>query len=1211
MKKYNNSIKNGVLKKILTANLKMKLTGIFMFMFFLQIHAGSYGQDIRISIDLRDSSIERILDKIEQLTSYKLLYSTDDVDVNRKSSIVADNETLNQVLTKLFEGMDTSFIVLDEQIILRKTLRTGQSTVVAKGLQRTVKGLVLDNYGLPLLGVSVVVKGENRGATTDFDGKFSIQVTAGDTLVLSFIGFSEQEVPITKDDFYTIRLQEASFQLQGVEVVSNGYQTISKERATGAFDKVPKKVLESKIIQDVFTKIEGEVTGLLFDGQPDQTGTFGSEVTIRGVNTFQGERKPLIVLDGFPLEGTPTERRVQTNTINPNDIESISVLKDAAAASIWGIRAANGVIVIKTKQGQKNQKITAQLSVSTAITQERNFTKTRFASAADQIDFVREAFEVNSNQLGGTELLFEGDVNGVSLPLLNPAVETILLARRGDISAVEAESRFAELSNRDIRREISKAIRSRIWNQYNLALYGGGANYTFNSSILFNLNQNEILRQDSQQLIANIRNTFDLSDKIQFRSSINYTQRKSNNSFLGANPERILASESILGRITDENGLRVPMQNLNLFSNLAPGANQQTSDLAVARGFLPLTFNVLDEIDNSDDTDRNSDIRLQAAVDYKINKRFTATASYQYEQQQNNNRVLSNENTFLVRATVAQFAQLDPDTGIATEFPVPIGSFLDVRTRNTRSFTARAQLNYDRQFNDGLHKLTALAGYEVRRTVLEENINNRIFGYNNESLTSVPVDLVTLFVNPLSPFFSSSRIPNPGNFRNITFIENRFVSSYANMAYTYDDTYTLSGSIRLDDTNLFGSSNRFRNIPLYSLGFKWNMKRNLFPNNNLVNRLDLRATFGENGNVARRTSPFLLATIEQEFGVFNNLSAAVSNPPNPLLRLERTQSFNLGLDFGLFNSDAIDGTIEYYRNRSDDLLAQANINTTLGVRNIIQNIGEITNEGINASLRLLPINTANFRFETKGNFSFNTNRITRSDIDLRDIFTYTLGGSNLLGDDVNAIYSFRYGGLDNTGSPQYINQENEIDNFENNTPDVGDLVKSGTTLPPYFGSWINEVSYKNFSFRVLTTFKAGHIFRASAAEGLFFDPAQSLNLNTFNAGAGVAQRWRVPGDENRTRIPRIPSISETFSNRYNFFGLADEHIASADHIRLNQITLAYALSDDFLNRTGLRSLNLSLQADNIAVWNFNQFNIDPEATIPRPVTISFRLTTSF
>jgi len=845
------------------------------------------------------------------------------------------------------------------------------------------------------------------------------------------------------------------------------------------------------------------------------------------------------------------------------------------------------------------------LSVSTAFTPKPDLLSNGLASPVAQVAYKTELFEK-----GGyfrTDQLYSGDLNRVSLEQLDPVIEVLLLQQRGGISQAGAEGRLEQLANTDLRQEYSDLIlRPTLWNQYNLGISGGGEKYDFRIALSYNKNEEGLIGAGADQIIMNVDNTADLSKKIKVRTSINLSQNKINAgpnngpilglpSFGNVNPRNVFDRLPITSRILDDNANLLPMPGFG-------GVNPLSSELAIRQGFAyPWTFNLKQEFDNADNVTKRTEIRMQSAIDYTILKGLAATLSYQYEWGVINERNHYNENVFAVRNAVNLFTQLD-ENGNASSNPIPVGGILDVSSAFETSHTFRGQLNYDQNFNKGLHRVTAIAGYEARQTVRELN-SDRKYGYDEQSLNNRQPDFVSQVRLPLDPFNSPLLIES-NSFENFT--ENRFISYYANGAYTLDDTYTFSGSIRLDDTNLFGLSDEARNIPLYSLGAKWNIKNDFLETRENINSLQLRGTYGINGNVAiRETSAFLQTRSQlEDLSPFNQFSSFISSVPNPLLRLEKTRTLNLGLDFGLFDN-VISGSLEYYIRKSEDLLVERRLNSTSGITNALLNSGNLTNEGLDLNLGIRLVETDDFSFQTTGNFSVNTNTLTNVDTSF-DFFDFINGNAIVQGNALGTTYSFNYAGLDRNGAPQYIDANGTIIDFRNDIEDVEALLNEGTIIPRYYGSWINDISYKNLSLRILTTFKAGHVFQ-------FVDNAFLPSfIPQNNVGEEFNNRWQQPGDENFTDVPALPSLADAFAPGYSNLVQSNKFFDSASHIRLSQIALGYRLPQKVLEKLSLVNFNIGLQADNVAVWNFNKWGLDPENTvIPLQPTITLRTNITF
>lgn len=1193
---------------LLKPDLKMKLTYLFLVITLFQVQANSYGQNTKVTLDLENVTVENAFNHIEALTDYRFLYSVKNVNLNRTISLSSYKEPLYKVLQQLFKSTNIAFKVRDKQIVLK--VIESRDLVTKKGkprlinVQRAISGIVTDENDVPLPGVTILISGTQKGVVTGFNGEYTIDATEGDFLVFNYLGYLDMEIQVNEESYYDIKMVPTSLDLEGVDVVFTGYQKIDKARATGSFGRVKEQLLETKINQNILSKISDEVPGILFS-QNDG-------IIVRGLSSINANTAPLIVVDGLPTE-------LSIDNINPNDVENITVLRDAAAASIWGIRAANGVIVIVTKKGSRNNKMVIDATLNVGVTQKQDIFDNNLGGTSTQIDYQRALFKVRP-EIYETNELFSGDdvLRAREFLQLDPVIETLLLQRRGDLTESQANAILNQYALRDARQEYSnKVLRQPIWNQYNIAVSGGSENQDYRASVTYNKNQFNTVSNSSEQFIANFRNSLDISDRVKARFTVNFSKSQQNQApndiiddlglALGGNtPQDFLTNIPFTSRLLDDNGNYVP---------LVGGASGAFSEFLLSRGgAYPFTYNVLQEFDNANNSLDQLGLRLQAALDYKISDHLDLQLNYQYELGSSEQRNLYNENTFVTRSRVNLFSQIDRGTSTVTELPLSKGSILDQAFGRQVSQTFRGQLNYENSFNDALHRVSAIAGYEARKTI-EEVSFKKVYGYDDQTLVFLEPDYRTNYRNSYADVVLSSnqRIPTAGQ---STFVENRFLSYFANLAYTYSDNYTLSASTRLDDTNLFGASKEFRNIPLYSFGAKWNISNDLFPLSDFVNNLQLRGSYGINGNVDRSAGPFLQAGVFQQNGAYLNRAASISNLPNPLLRLEKTQTTNIGLDFGFLNN-VLDGSVEYYIRNSEDLLADVTLNPTLGVSQFLLNAGELSNKGLDLNLNLNLGSSDGFVYGSTINFSLNKNKLTKVDTGQDRISGYINGRATIEGEALSTIYSYRYANLDRNGAPQFLNRNNEILDFNFTNPNISsdnfstqDLKKEGTLIPVYYGSWINNFSYKNISLRILTNFRAGHVFRYTSNSFQTYIPGQRDDV--FNVANDFNQRWQNAGDENSTSIPAVPNATNAQANGYRNYRSIDRFVDDASHIRLSQISLGYAFPAKFIKNTGMNALRMGLQLDNVTVWNFNKWDVDPEnSLIPRPTTITLNLNASF
>ncbi|GAA3604413.1 SusC/RagA family TonB-linked outer membrane protein [Flavivirga amylovorans] len=1102
-------------------------------------------------------SADDVFSIISDQTDYRFIYHEDMFKnypmINLSKGTIRTKALLKKTLS--LGGYNFS-LVSEETIQLSDPNRIMRSED-----QQIIQGTITNKDGLPLAGASIAILNSDsvviRGASSDFDGKYKIKASQFELLIFSYIGYKTKKVPVENSTTINVVLEENTNVLDEI-VLSTGYEKISKERATGSFENINEKTLGIKTAQNVFNKIEGEVAGVLFDQAPDGT----QSAVVRGISTINSVNQPLIVIDGFPVEQG-------LETINPNDVESITILKDAAAASIWGIRAANGVIVVVTKKGHKNTRTSVSYASNFSITSQLDLHEQRYASTSSFLDLEKH---IADNQ-------WRSLPNAFNSSNVSNGLNTYLQLNAGLISEDEANNIINGLRSIDSRQQFEDLfISDETWMQHNLGISGGGQSSSYQVSLAYNQNRNigSFNHANRDQIIANIRNQIDLSPKLSFTGGINYSHTRNKPNGLSLTDAQDLDQYQ---NIIDENG--------NYLAQPRGFYEEFKEERSVENGYpYNWDYNLLQELENKNNRSTNSQIRLQGALNYNITDHLAIEGRYQYERGHINTKNLFNENTFTVRNLVNTFTTRNATGDIVSA--IPKGAMVDFNNETSQSQSGRLQLNYNQSFKDNLHNVTALAGYEVRK-VQSSSHGNRLYAYDDQSLDfNSNINYADLF--PTVFFFGQRNIPN---LERISDLEDRFISYYGNFSYDYDRRYTLTGSIRLDDANLFGASDEYKNIPLFSIGGKWAIHNEDFFNSAVINNLALRATYGSNGNVNNQTSPNVQLTVTSDFNTGNPF-AYISNVKNPELRLERVFVTNLGLDFGLFNN-RISGSIEYYERKSQELLSNVIFPSILGFNSALINAGEMVNKGLDISIRGDVVKTKSFNYNTTLNFSFNENEVTKVDVPNDTPFTYTVTRTPLVNTPLRYLYSYQYQGLNDEGDPLFLNENGEL---VNDVIDNVDALKyEGTTLPKFYGSWINQFTYKGFTLRALATFKFGHVFRNPD----FLDYNQLPNIFGGNhfVHEEFENRWQNPGDEANTNIPRTPTTraDATLAMYSNFYKYGSQNIDDASHIRLREVVLSYQLDQKIANKIGLNGLSINLQGRNLALINFNKWDVDPEGLI--------------
>ncbi|MFB0497301.1 TonB-linked SusC/RagA family outer membrane protein [Mucilaginibacter sp. OAE612] len=1045
----------------------------------------------------------------------------------------------------------------------------------------TVRGRVVSEAGSPLQGATVWVKGGTLMSLTDTAGNFAIRLSGKTVLLVSYVGYIPQEISVSAGAAgpLLIVLRPMAAELKEV-VVSTGYQSIPAERATGSFVQVDNKLLNRRVSTGVLDRLEDVTPGLVFNKNKSAGGNL---ISIRGQNTIYGNANPLIVIDNFPYDG-------DISNINPNDVESITVLKDAAAASIWGSRAGNGVIVITTKKAAFKQPLRVSFNANTTVGGEPDAFYQPRMSSSDFIDVEKMLFAKG---------YYKSQENGYNHPALTPVVELLIAGRDGKLSADEVNNQVDALRGLDVRNDFGKYFYQKSINQqYALNLSGGGENQRFYIGGGYDLNRDNLTANGYQRYTLNTSQTVSmLKRKLELTTAFYLTE---------SNKQQGNAGTGLIGLKTGNGASLYPYAQLaDAAGNplaIAHDHRQVFINSAEQAGLLDWAYRPLEELRLADNTVKVTDYRLNTTLSYKITTDLSASVLYQYGHTMTTGRILQGEGTYYARDLVNSYTQAD-DAG-ALSYGIPKGGILDLANTSATNQSFRAQLNFNRNWQDK-HGLSAIAGYELRDFHTVTN-NNRSYGYDNEHATALPVDYVTQF----------PQYPAPGNavavpyYNSLSDLTDRNISYYANAAYTYAYKYTVSASARLDRSNLFGVNANQQGVPLYSAGISWNMDKEDFYKLDWLPYLKLRATYGYNGNVNKSLSAYTTAQY-LDGNPINTIYAEVRNPPNPDLRWERVRVINAGLDFETAGN-RISGTIEPYWKRGSDLIGDIAFAPSTGVTTFRGNTANTKGRGID-----LTINTHNlsgaFKWQTTLLFSHVTDEVTGYAFQQAASRISTLGDSQVFpvnGRPFYALYSYKWAGLDpQTGDPQGYIGGQVSKNYAQliNSATADSLQYNGPARPTTYGALRNTFSFRRFSLSVNISYRFGYYFRQ-----------QGIAYNSILTGQGYffgryADRWQKPGDERHTNVPSMPSGLN--ASRDNFYNYSAALVEKGDHIRLQDLSFSYTLDRSAWKGSPFRQLQVYVYANNLGIfWKATKTKFDPDyasAAYPPVKTVALGIKADF
>lgn len=1052
-----------------------------------------------------------------------------------------------------------------------------QNTALLKGI------VVSQSDDTPLPG-TLIYAYENRAVVTDENGEFQILLPIGNIeLTISYLGFETQKINVTipYEGKLLVKMADEGMDMQAFEVVSTGYQQLPKERATGSFVQLDEQLVNRRVSANILERLEDVTPGLIFNRRVQ--GRERADLSIRGRSTIFANDQPLIVIDNFPYEG-------DISTLNPNDVESITVLKDAAAASIWGARAANGVIIITTKQGgfDKKMKVTYNGNFTTSERPDL-FYRPRI-STADFIGLEQDLF---------AQGVYNNTANSIIQAPVSPVVELLLANRNGLIDQNALQTQLDQFAQRDIRNDLQQYFyRPATHQQHSINVTGGSNYHNYSISLGHDLIENNLQGNGRNRTSVNFTNSFkSQNNKLRINLGIYYTNSQTRSDNQG---ESLLNSSSGLAispyaSLVDDTGAPI-----NIVKDYRPGFLTQKEQL----GYLNWRFSPLREIEETNDRSKLNDYRINLRSTYEIISGLDAELSYQYWGSQNLQSDHRTADSYFARNLINRYTQEDANGNLTR--PIPVGGILDLSQNNSRGHNARFQLNFNRILADK-HQITGIAGAEVK-DVISEFSRARYFGYREELAFTEPVNVISEF--PLSVNRASqSRIPNLQGLSGAT---DRFLSYYTNWAYVFDKKYGLSASARRDASNIFGVNANMRGVPLWSVGGFWQIQEEDFYNVSWLPYLKVRTTYGYNGNLDRTISAYITSAFS---GVSTNTAlpfARIQNPPNPDLRWERVSTTNLAVDFETAKN-RLSGSIEYFSKKGIDLIGNIPYAPSTGVINFRGNTASTLTRGLDIALRSTILDK-DIRWTSE--FFLTTLKEEVLEYELQAaVASYVQNGAGaqsfppvpLQGNPLFSVYSYQFVGLNpDTGDPMGLLDGEPSSNYSAimNAVTPETLVFHGSATPTVFGALRNNFAYKNLSLSFNIAYRLGYYFRR-----------ESVRYSTMFIGnplhGDYANRWQQPGDELTTDIPSRPLTNN--AQRDNFYNNSTALVEKGDHIRLQDIRIAYTLDRNSLPSLPFQRAELYSYINNLGIlWKATNQPIDPDFRfLPPQRSISFGLRIDF
>jgi TonB-linked SusC/RagA family outer membrane protein len=1088
----------------------------------------------------------------------------------------------------------------------------------AQAQQVTVSGRVTSvKDGTALPGVNIKIKEASLGTTTDADGSFTLVAqSAQDVLVFSFIGYKPKEETVGTRSVINVQLEDETTELD--EVVVTGFQEVERKLFTGSSVNVKMSEIKSPGMPDASRMLEGRVAGVTVD---NVSGTFGTspKIRIRGNTSINGDTQPLWVVDGVILEdltavGADDIVTGNANTLtasslaglNPDDIESFQVLKDASATALYGTRAKNGVIVITTKKGKSGQ-TRVSYAGNFSLNLRPTYRQFDILNSADEMSIYRETYEKGTIDITTA-------VKAQSYGSMGKMFDQIYLRELnwgGDEGTLNEDFLHQyETANTDWFDVLFKDFS--LQQQHSVSLTTGTEKHNSYYSISFLNDNGQSIADGVKRYSGTAKNSFQLHKKLTLDVKLtgNYRDQR-------APGTQDRDTDPITGRFKRDFDINPLSFALNTSRSIRPYDNN--GDLEYfRRNYAP--FNILRELELNNMKINVGDISTQLDVNYDIlpNLTFRSTMQGRYATTRREHIIHEKSNQAeAYRADDTQFIQdsnpllfQDPDDPSAQPIVVlPEGGFDNINEDQLKYFYMRNSLNWSHTFNT-VHSINVLAGQEIKYTDRQSTRADGIgVVFDNGGIVNTDPKMIEFLKRQGIQTFAMS------------VDHERFAGLFLNGGYSFKEKYVFNGTVRYDGSNRLGKSQKARYLPTWNVSGAWNLDREDFFSVSWVDFLKLRATYGLSANLGPNTSALLnirsgvtLRPTDVESYLY------IQDLENSNLTWEKLKEFNVGVDFGIFDN-VVTGTIDAYSRRAFDLIGVFQTSGVGGNAFKNGNYANMESKGIEFAINTFNLRWQGLTWTTSFNVGYSKDQITRLDFNPRLTDAIVREGAAVLGGPRRGLFSTKFAGLDYRGIPTYYDDNGEVVyNFDLQDRDnIRSILKyEGPAEPRGAGGLTNTFTYGSFTLSAFLSFKFDYKIRLDDAYNPRYTDFQSLSRNFVN-------RWVVAGDEQVTDVPVILPNDNTVVNNselnyaYDLYNKSTSRVADGTYVRLKSVRLAYALPAAWIKKIGASNASLSVDGQNLALlYSDKKLNgQDPEffssggVALPQPRLITTAITIGF
>ena len=1151
-------------------------------------------QERRFDLKMQDAELSQVIERLREISDQTFAFHLDDLKPYVGMSFDLKQKTITEILNECLKKTDLAWRRVDDTIIIYKqATKSGMSTVV-------IKGFIRDKEKNPIIGATIQLVGTTVGMASDVNGWFAIELPVlKGTLEFSFVGYKNKQVHFTeKTDTLHVVLEEDIEALE--EVVVTGYQVIKEKGMAGAYAKVKAEDLIMTGNETVEQMLQGKLPGVMVTNTSGLTGT-RQKVRVRGTSTLVGNADPVWVVDGIiqednlPFEASALAAISDDNLdmmkdfiggaiswLNPNDIEDITVLKDASATAIYGVKAANGVIVLTTKKGTVG-KPTVSYHGEVVINERPSYRNFDRMNSAERMQLSKDIFEQGLSYSSNISLDPDDSYEGLLNELVN---------RR--MSKEEFALRSKEMANRNTD-WFDVLFRNAVTHTHNLSINGGSETTKYYFSAGYNNNQGGAKGSVSERFTTLARVDASVGKYINFMAKIDFSTTK-NEGYSVVNPFSYAYNTSRTVQPYEENGKYHFYKKDSKY-----------------------LYNVLNELAETGKESKSNDFNALLNLNVKLYDGLSYQGTFSYHNSSTNQRDWKTEESSSVASIrTYDYKQYDENDDEYWKSPLPYGGVLEQGNTVKTGYTVRNGLSYVKVLAD-VHDMNIIVGSELRGTKYE-GVRSTGYGWTptyGERFMPVHTDnFVNNYIDRMLPTNTNSI--------------SRVASFFGSATYTYNNRYVMNFNIRSDGANKFGSNPKYRWLPTWSIAGKWLLTNEGFMARFAQNGhfVSVRGSYGIQGNIHDDATPNLILEVGDRNTTSNLEQSTIYRLPNPDLRWEKTTSWNVAADFSFWNG-RLSGSLDVYKKHTEDLIMEKTVATSNGKSRLYMNAGEMDNQGFegNLSVEIIQRKKLNWRFNV--NFGRNTSEVTLANdelySDLEVINKMLDGNLAIKGEKLGSMYSFRYGGLSSeNGYPLFYGKDGKL--WHTADPKRMELVKSGSIYPDLSGGFDTQLTFdKRLSLSVGFTYNLGGVKRLPS---VYADKNSALNP-VANVSTNWKKRWRKPGDEKYTDVPVLYNdrVASDFERNVSaedrgaaeectyFYDLSDFRVAKADFLRLRSVGLSYIMPEKLLKGMGISSMMIRFQASNLFVWAHKDWKgLDPEtpeANIPILPSYSLGINVSF